>query len=406
MRRRQAFYKNNESIGKFGSKRVIMTLVFLFSFFFLSAHTYAETPLDDVVQSQLSNLEMDDVRSYWEQLVDQYGGFLPDSQKGDFSDFVKGEKKFSIKEWLMAFVKYLFHELISQGKLLGMIILLTVFSIILQNLQNAFEQRTVSKVAYAITYMVIMILALNSFHTAVSYTENAISNMTHFLIALIPMLLALMASVGGVTSVAFFHPLIVFLINTSGILVKDFVLPMLLLSALLGIVSTLTDHYKVTQLARLLRNVGIGTLAVFFAVFLGVMSVQGASAAATDGVTIRTAKFITGNFIPVIGRMFTDATDTVMSATALLRNSVGIVGVVILLCLSAFPAIKVLVLAFIYNIASAILQPLGGGPVIDCLNIIAKSVFYIFAALAIVSLMFFLAITIIIAAGNMSLMMR
>lgn len=387
-------------------KRLFIVFIFLFSFFCLIPHVFAESPLKGVTDSQLSQLQLDDVRSYWEELVNKYGGFLPENQKGSFLDFVKGDKQFSPKEWLAAFVKFLFHELLANGKLLGTIILLTVFSMILQNLQNAFEQKTVAKVAYAITYMVIMILALNSFHVAIQYTEDAISKMTDFLIALIPLLLALMASVGGITSVAFFHPLIVFLINTSGILVKYFVLPLLFLSALLSIVSTLTDHYKVTQLAKLLRNIGLGALAVFFAVFLGVMSVEGASAAITDGITIRTAKFITGNFIPVIGRMFTDATDTVMSASALLRNTVGIVGVVILLCISAFPAIKVFTLALIYNIASAILQPLGGGPIIECLNIIGKSVIFIFAALAIVSLMFFLAVTIIIAAGNLSLMVR
>ena len=37
---------------------------------------------------------------------------------------------------------------------------LTVFSMFLQSLQNAFEQSSVSKVAYAIVYMVLIILAL------------------------------------------------------------------------------------------------------------------------------------------------------------------------------------------------------------------------------------------------------
>lgn len=387
-------------------KRIFIVAVVLFCMICFTEHVDAASPVDDIVETQLSQLQLDDIRAYWQELVKKYGGFLPESQKGSFLDFIKGDKQFSPKEWFLAFIQFLFHELLVHGRLLGTIILLTVFSMILQNLQNAFEQRTVSKVAYAITYMVIIILALNSFRVAIQYTEDAITDMIHFLIALVPMLLALMASVGGLTSVAFFHPLIVFLINTSGILVKYFVLPMLFLSALLLIVSTLTEHYKVTQLGRLLRNISIGTLAVFFAVFLGVMSVQGASSAVTDGVTLRTAKFITGNFIPVIGRMFTDATDTVISASALLRNTVGIAGVVILLAICAFPAIKVIVLALIYNIAAAVLQPLGGGPVIECLNIIGKSVLFIFAALAIVSLMFFLAITIIIAAGNLSLMVR
>ncbi|WKB36993.1 hypothetical protein QS257_09505 [Terrilactibacillus sp. S3-3] len=94
-------------------------------------------------------------------------------------------------------------------------------------------------------------------------------------------------------------------------------------------------------------------------------------------------------FIPVIGRMFTEATDTVVGASVLLKNTIGIAGLFILVCLIAFPLLKILSLALIYNIAAAILQPLGGGPVIDCLGIMAKSMIYIFAALAIVSLMFF-----------------
>ncbi|MFP3752086.1 stage III sporulation protein AE, partial [Bacillus altitudinis] len=55
---------------------------------------------------------------------------------------------------------------------------------------------------------------------------------------------------------------------------------------------------------------------------------------------------------------------------------------------------------------SAILQPLGGGPIISCLDVISKSVLYIFAALAVVSLMFFLSITVIITAGNLTMMMK
>jgi stage III sporulation protein AE len=126
----------------------------------------------------------------------------------------------------------------------------------------------------------------------------------------------------------------------------------------------------------------------------------------TDGITIRTAKFVTGNFIPVIGRMFTDATDTVINASLLLKNTIGIAGVVILLLIVAFPAIKILIIAFIYKLAAALLQPLGGGPVISCLDIISKSVMYVFAALSIVSLMFFLSITVIIAASNLTMMVK
>ncbi|KHF39547.1 stage III sporulation protein AE [Halalkalibacter okhensis] len=383
---------------------IVVTVLLLFA-----PISSAETePLEEqgFVEQQMEQLQLDEIRAYWEEISTEYGGFLPESQKGTFMEFVRGDKQFSMKEWGMGLVRYLLHELLVNGKLLGSLILLTVFCMILQSLQNAFEQQTVSKVAYAITYMVLMIIALNSFQVAISYAQDAISSMVHFMIAMLPLLLAMMAAIGNITSAALFHPLIIFLVNTSGLLIQHFVLPLLFLSTVLSIVSTLTDHYKVTKLANFLRNLAIGTLGVFLTIFLGVISVQGAATAVSDGITVRTAKFIAGNLVPVIGRMFTDAADTVLSASLLLKNTIGIAGLGILLMLCAFPAIKVLSLAIIFNLSAAVLQPLGGGPIIECLSIIGKAVIFVFAAMAVVCLMFFLAITIMVAAGNLSLMMR
>ncbi|MFP5113544.1 stage III sporulation protein AE [Bacillaceae bacterium C204] len=360
----------------------------------------------ELVDEQLKSLDITELKQFWEDISYKYGGFLPESQKGSLYDFISGEKKFSLKQWGMGVVKFAFQEFVANGKLLGSLIMLTIFSMFLQSMQNAFEKSAISKVAYSIVYMVLVIIALNSFHIAISYTNEAIGSMISFVLALVPLLLALIAASGGLISAAFFHPVILFLMNMSGLFMQYIILPLLFLATLLSIVSTMSEQYKVSQLAALLRNWSIGLMGLFLTVFLGVISVQGASAAVSDGVTIRTAKFVTGNFIPVIGRMFTDATDTVVSASVLLKNTVGIAGVGILLIIVAFPAIKILMIAFIYKFAAAILQPLGGGPIITCLDIISKSVIYVFAALGIVSLMFFLCITVIVAAGNLTMMIR
>lgn len=386
---------------------LVIVALFVVALIFLPTVVQASpTTPSEIVTEQLDRVGVDEIKQYWDEIMTEYGGFLPESQKGDFIDYVTGDKSFSLSEWFKGFLKYLFHELLTNGKLLGSLILLTIFSMFLQTLQNAFDQKAVSKIAYSVVFMVLIIIALNSFHIAISYTTDAIQNMMAFILALVPLLLALIASSGGLVSASIFHPIIIFLMNTSGLLIQYVVLPLLFLSAILSIVSTLSEQYKVTQLAQLLRNISVGILGIYLTVFLGVISVQGATAAVADGITIRTAKFVTGNFIPVIGRMFTDATDTVISASLLLKNTVGILGVVVLLLIAAFPALKVLSLAIIYKLAAALLQPIGGGPVIACLDIISKSVIYIFAALAIVSFMFFLSITIIIAAGNITVMVR
>ncbi|MDA2282851.1 stage III sporulation protein AE [Bacillus cereus] len=389
-------------LRRFGAK----LLFACFLFFSLPVVVQASPVETNVVDQQLDKLGIEDVKQFWDGLVTKYGGYLPESQKGSFMEFVKGEKEFSLKEWMIGLLKYLFHELAANGKLLGTLIMLTIFSALLQSLQSAFSKSSVSKIADAVVYMVLIIFALNSFYVVMTYARETIQTMVDFILALLPILLALIATGGGVVSVSFFHPIIIFLMNTSGLLMNYIVLPLLLLATILSIVSTMSDQYKVTKLSKLLQNVSVGIIGIFLTIFLGVLSVQGTATAVADGIAVKTAKFVTGNFIPVVGRMFTEAADTVISASGLLKNTVGIIGLVILCLIVVFPAIQIFCIAFIYKFAAAVLQPVGGGAIIQCLDIIGRSIIYVFACLAIVSFMFFLSITIIIAAGNITLMMR
>lgn len=388
------------------SKRMKVFLLFFTLFFLVPRIVQAAPPPAEIVNEQIQKLGIDEVQQYWDEVVHQYGGFLPESQKGDFIQFIKGEKKFSLQEWFIAFAKYIFFELISNGKILGILIMLVIFSSLLQSLQNAFEKSTVSKIADNVVFLVLVVFALNSFYVATQATQDAITVMIDFLRALIPILLALIATSGGVISVGVFHPILIFLMHTSGLLVTYFVLPLILVSTILSIVSIINDELKVTKLASLIRNVAVGVLGIFLTIFLGVLSVQGLTTAVSDGVAVKTAKFVTSNFVPVVGKVFADVTDTVISASLLLKNTVGIVGLVTLLAIVVFPAIKILVLALIYKFSAAILQPVGSKNIISTIDTIGKSVTYLFVCLSIVSLMFFLSMTLIIAAGNIVVMFR
>src|SRR5699024_3797766 len=280
-----------------------------------AAENQEELNPEDIEDQLLNDISLDGIQSYWQALVNDYGGYIPELEKVSIYEFIKEDGSFSIQNILWGFIEYLFHELILNGKLLGTLLMLTLFSAILQTMHTAFEKSAVSKIAYYVVYIVLIYLVLNSFYLAVSYANDAIDTMSSLMIALLPLVLCIMATLVYVISVSFFHPIIIFLINVCGGLVSRFILPLLFLAALLMIVSYLNENYKVTNLANLYKQVGMGTLGVFLTIFLGVMSVQGASTAVQDGVAMKTTKFITGNFIPVVGRTFTDAADTILSAS-------------------------------------------------------------------------------------------
>lgn len=371
--------------------------------------SYAETEeikeeqIDEVL---LESLSLDEIAKYWNDLSREYGQFLPDITEKDVKELVKEHNTISIKSTLIGLIKFLLYEIIVNGKLLGILIIMTIFSVILQSMHTAFEKSVVSKIAYFVVYLVLIYITLNSFYLVFNYAKQSIDMMSSFMIALLPLLIALIATFGQVITISFFHPIIIFLIHISGILTTNFIFPLLYLSALLMIVSHLNENFQATHLAELFKTISLSIIGIFFTIFLGVMSVQGTASAIQDGVALKTTKFITGNFIPVIGRSFTDAADTFLAAALLLKNAIGIVGLIIIVTIAIFPAIKIMVISFIYKLAAALLQPLGNSPVITSLNIISKYIMYVLACLITVTFMFFLSIVIIIVASNIPLLMR
>lgn len=389
------------------SPRLYIAMLMILLFLSIPIGSIVASPVDTMIQQQTNQLQIDQVERFWSELMREYGGYFPDTETPNFMELlVPGQQKFSPVTVIKGLLAYFFHEILINGKLLATIVVLTVFSIILEAVQSAFERNSISKIAYAISYMVLIIVAINSFSLAIGYAKSAINSMIDFMIALIPLVLALLASMGNITSVTIMHPLIVFMIHALGTFIYLVVFPLLFFSTVLHIVSSLTDRYKVTHLANMLRKISATLLGVFMAIFLGVISIQGAAGAVIDGVSLRTAKYIASNFIPVVGKMFTDASNTVVGASLLVKNAIGMAGVIILIILCAFPAVKILTMALIYNLSAAVLQPLGSNPIISCLGTIGKNMIYVFAALAVVSLMFFFAISIMIAAGNISMMVR
>ncbi|MFC4404244.1 stage III sporulation protein AE [Gracilibacillus xinjiangensis] len=366
----------------------------------------AEQESINVLNNYQEVLSGSELESYWEHVSEQYSSVFPELRKSDFWSMVRDQNQISLESWFKGFLRFFLYEIIENGKLLATLMLLTLFCLLLQTIQNAFERQVVSKVAYAVVYIMLIIIAMKSFQLAATYVTDTINMAQSFLIALIPLLLGLLASLGHLLSISFFHPIIIFLIHSSVFVVSKVVLPLILLSALLQIVSTLNSEYKATKLANLIKNIAISIMGILLTVFLGVISVQGAASAIQDGIAMKTAKFVTGNFIPVIGRIFTDATDTVLSATILIKNGIGIIGIIILIILVMFPAIKILIISLMYKVTTAILQPIGDGPVIECLDIIGKHILYLFAALLLVSFMFFFTVVILIVSSNITMMVR
>jgi stage III sporulation protein AE len=365
----------------------------------------ASSAVDEAANQQLESLPTQSLEQFWQRLQQDYGGYLPNVSGNSLIHAVMASGGFNVNGLVHGLLSYFLREVFDNAELLGGILLLSVLAAMLESLQSAFERQTVSEVAYAMIFLVLLVMAIGSFTEAVGYARHAIQSMNDFMLATVPLVVALLAASGALASAAFFQPVLLFSVHLISNVVFLVVFPLIFFAAVLDIVSALSPRYKLTRLAGLLRTVGVAALGLALSAFIGVTSVQGLGKGIADGVALRTAKFTVSTFVPVIGKAVADAAETVASASLLVKNAVGIAGLVVIACIALFPALKILALSFIYNGSSALMQPLGDTPMVACLGALGKSLILVFASVAAVALMFFLTICILLVSANLAVVM-
>ncbi|HHW07763.1 MAG TPA: stage III sporulation protein AE [Clostridia bacterium] len=323
-----------------------------------------------------------------------------------FNKLREGNVDLSVAGITQGMVQFLFRELLANSMLLGQLIVLAVLAAVLQNMQTAFENATISKLANAVIFLALISLALVSFHRVTSAGKTAIEQMVQFVYALLPVLVTLMASVGSLSTASIIHPVILTALSIISSMTVNIIFPLMYLAAVLTIANQISEQFQVTQLAKLFKDISLGLLGLFLTIFIGILSIQGVAGAVADGVALRTAKFLTGSFVPVVGKAFSDALEAMIGTSLLLKNAVSLIGVAVITCLCLLPAVKILSMALIYRLAAAIIQPFSGGSISNMLESLAGVLFSVFGAVATVGLMFFMVVTIIAGLGNYSVLLR
>ncbi len=370
-----------------------------------AAQTESGQPVETVVDTSL--LDLNAVEEAVQQFDDAIQQALPCT---DFrtlvTKFAQGELEWSISEFFKRALQLIFNEVVANVSLLTKLVVLAIITAVLQNLMSAFEKATTGKMAYFVCYLVLVTLAVSSFTLAINIGREAVDDMVSFMQALLPVLLTLLTAMGGITSATIFHPVILGSIAVIGTVIKNIVLPLLFFAAVLSILNGVSAKFNVSRMADLLKTIGFTLLGLCSTIFLGILAVQGVVGAVADGVALRTAKFTTDAFIPVVGGMLSDALEVVMGTALLMKNAVGVAGVVIIILITLLPVIKILAIAFIYRLAGALVQPIGDGQIADCLTSLGNSLIGVFGAVATVGILFFFAIAIVVGMGNLTVMLR
>ena len=104
-------------------------------------------------------------------------------------------------------------------------------------------------------------------------------------------------------------------------------------------------------------------LTVVLLVFVGYLTVSGVIAGSTDAVTVKAAKFTMSSLVPVVGGILSDAAETVLAGAGILKNAVGVFGMLAVLCMCVAPFLQLGIHYLTYKVTSALSATVSSGRV-------------------------------------------
>ena len=215
-----------------------------------------------------------------------------------------------------------------------------------------------------------------------------------------PILLTTLAGIGGTVSVGIFQSTTAVLANIITQVFSVVIIPLFLVCFVFSILGNLVQSVKLNQFIELIHTILKWLIGIIFGVFTLIMTVQGIVVGNYDGMSIKASKFALKSYIPVLGGYLSDGFNYVAASGILIKNSVGLAGLILILA-SVIPVfVRIIVMAILLKLGGAIVEPMGAAKVSNFLNQISKLMFYLVGILLVVSFMYIIIIGLIMCVAN------
>lgn len=356
--------------------------------------------LQELISEQLASMNL----SGLDQLIDLAGTqenlFNTMSPGEIIKGIISGDPLFSFQV-IMDNLQVLFLSEIYGSILLGVqLVIICIIMGMLENFSNSFGEETVSSLATMVCSCAVIALSLKSIMDVYNLCSDTVDIMTGTMQILLPILVPLLIAMGGFASGGALNPIIVGAVTIFSSIIQKIILPCVFLSCIFLLINSLTERDYVKKLAHFMRNFAIFLLGLCITIFSGLTVIQSLVTKTADGMLAKTARYSIDNFVPIVGGFAADSIDMVISCTTIIKNGIGIFGLLLVITLMAFPLVKILVVALVYKVTAIIIEPIGNKTVSDCINDMGNSVVTMAVVLFMSALMFLIFLSIIIGIGG------
>lgn len=266
---------------------------------------------------------------------------------GDLGSF--GELFRELGEWLFTSVSFPVEHGVK-------LLFLILFSALFSNLSKAFSREGTSNMGYLCVYLLMAVHTASGFVSSLRVTTEGMENLCGFMGVLLPMYCISIAVVTGSVTAAGYYQGTVFLLGFFELLARLCLIPLAQVYLMISFASCIQKRHVFRRLLELIAGLFSWIRKTMLGIVVAFGAVQGILAPAIDGLK-RTAVIQSASIIPGVGNLIGGAWETVLGAGVVLRNAIGLVGVVFLILVVIVPMLKLGLHYLAYRILAAITEP-------------------------------------------------
>ena len=299
----------------------------------------------DVLAAQSEALDLD-------ALQDAAGGYLPDGAL---------EAGISLDEGLQTIlntgsgqISGVVRKAVRSGVLLLTVVLLCGLA---EGLYGGMGVSQTTDVVAIVGALAITAVAVADANSLIGMGREALEQMETFSKILLPTITAAAAAaVARQLATMLFSDILITLINR-------LLLPLVYTYIAACVAYAAVGNEGLKRIAGTLKWVVTSILTVVLLVFVGYLTVSGVIAGSTDAVTVKAAKFTMSSLVPVVGGILSDAAETVLAGAGILKNAVGVFGMLAVLCMCVAPFLQLGIHYLTYKVTSALSATVSSGRV-------------------------------------------
>ena len=253
------------------------------------------------------------------------------------------------------------------------IIIVIIINSILKAISENLGNKSVSKMAYYIQYILIVTLLMKNFSDIIGGIKVAIQDLASFSTTLIPLMTTLIIATGNLTTSSLIEPILLSMVTFISNFITNIVIPLVLVATSFGIISKLSDEVRVEKLSKFINKGSLWVLTTVLGIFIGIASLESGLTSNVDNVTKKAGKSVVSVAVPVVGGILGDAIDTIVGYTNIIKNAAGIVGIFVILSICLKPIMNLLTLTAVYKLGSALCEPVADKKVVELIDVMANT---------------------------------